>query len=134
VSVVDASVIVAAGHRDEPEHAASREWLRRALAEGRTPAAPTILLPKVASALARTTGDAELAKEFAQALRRSVLAIEAVTEALAARAGDLAAEHGLRGCDAVYVALAERLGEDLVTLDQHQLACGSAVVTTSTPG
>lgn len=134
VTVVDASVIVAAHHRDEPAHGASRAWLRRAAIEGRSLSAPSILLPEVASAIARTTGDHDLAMEFVHTLRRELITVEAVPEDLAARAAEIGSAHGLRGCDAVYVALAERLGEDLVTLDEQQLARGSGVVQTARPG
>jgi predicted nucleic acid-binding protein len=133
VTVVDASVLIAAERKGETGHRASRTWLRRVTVEGSTLAAPSIVLPEIAAALARATGDVALANESVQRFRRDLLVIEPVTESLAARAAEIAAVHGIRGCDAVYVALAERRGEDLVTLDRHQLERGSAVVPTCEP-
>jgi predicted nucleic acid-binding protein len=40
---------------------------------------------------------------------------------------------GIRGCDAIYVALAEDLGTELVTLDRQQRERGSAIVPTREP-
>ena len=52
---------------------------------------------------------------------------------LAEQAAAIAAEHRIRGCDALYVALADMLSEPLVTLDRQQLERGAAVVTTRRP-
>ena len=52
---------------------------------------------------------------------------------LAERAATLAAEHQLRGTDAVYFAVAETLGDRLVTLNPRQLQRGSSVVETVRP-
>jgi predicted nucleic acid-binding protein len=52
---------------------------------------------------------------------------------LAQRAAAIAADHQIRSCDAIYVALAQQLGTELVTLDQQQLERGVAVVTTRIP-
>ena len=41
---------------------------------------------------------------------------------LAQQAADLAAQHRLRGSDAVYAAIALRFGSTLVTLDRQQRA------------
>jgi predicted nucleic acid-binding protein len=56
-----------------------------------------------------------------------------VTETLAARAAEIAAEQRIRGCDAIYVALAKQLQMELITLDRHQLERGAAVVMTRRP-
>ncbi|MFQ5433427.1 MAG: hypothetical protein ACE5FD_00980 [Anaerolineae bacterium] len=39
---------------------------------------------------------------------------------MANRAAVIAADYQIRGCDAVYVTLAEALGEALITLDKQQ--------------
>ncbi|MEO8084200.1 MAG: PIN domain-containing protein, partial [Ardenticatenales bacterium] len=57
-----------------------------------------------------------------------------VPETLALRAAEIVGTHRIRGCDAVYVALAEQLGEPLVTLDNEQLARGGSLVVTLRPG
>jgi predicted nucleic acid-binding protein len=53
--------------------------------------------------------------------------------ALASRAVSLAAQHGLRGADAVYAAVAAQAGSTLVTLDSEQLTRLSGVIVTQTP-
>jgi predicted nucleic acid-binding protein len=62
-----------------------------------------------------------------------VIQLIPVTLALAERAALIAAEHRIRGCDAVYVVLAEQLSDALVTLDPQQLERGAAVVTVRAP-
>jgi len=46
---------------------------------------------------------------------------------------DIAAEHRIRGCDAIYIALAEQLNDSLVTLDRQQLERAADIVTTHEP-
>ncbi len=53
--------------------------------------------------------------------------------ALAERAATLAAEHQLRGSDAIYFAVAETLGDSLVTLNPRQVQRGNLVVETRRP-
>ncbi|HMO55090.1 MAG TPA: hypothetical protein PJ994_11340, partial [Tepidiformaceae bacterium] len=52
---------------------------------------------------------------------------------LVERAATLAAEHQLRGTDALYFAVAETLGDRLVTLNPRQLQRGGTVVETARP-
>lgn len=47
--------------------------------------------------------------------------------------GRMAADHRLRGADAVYVAVARRFGTVLVTLDAEQRTRSDARVTALTP-
>ena len=91
-------------------------------------------LAEVAAALGRGLGDAELA-DYAVGILRSRRWVDLfpVTQALATRAAKIAAEHKIRGCDAIYVALAQQLGMELVTLDGDQLDRGAAVIKTRTP-
>jgi predicted nucleic acid-binding protein len=53
--------------------------------------------------------------------------------AVAKQAARMAAEHRIRGCDAVYVSLADQLSDTLVTLDRQQLERGAALVNARTP-
>jgi predicted nucleic acid-binding protein len=133
VTVVDASVLVAALHPSDTGHAACIRWLRSAAGAARPASAPSIVLAEVASAVARATSDADLALRVVHALRLGWLELVPVTEQLATRAAEIAALHGVRGCDAVYLALAESRGDALVTLDREQLDRGTAVVHTSRP-
>jgi predicted nucleic acid-binding protein len=134
--VVDASVCVALFKADEPGHEASRLWLARAGEKEDDPVvSPVILLAEVASGLGRGLGDEELARQAVALLRtKRLVELFPVTEALAARAAEIAAEQRIRGCDSIYVALARQLGIALVTLDKHQLERGAAVVEVMRPG
>lgn len=132
--VVDASVCVALFNSDEPGHQASRAWLAES-GEGDEPiVSPAILLAEVAAALGRGLGDKELAQRAVSFLRRDLLLeLFPVTEALAVKASEIAAERRIRGCDAIYVALAKQLDMELVTLDGQQLERGALVVPTRVP-
>jgi predicted nucleic acid-binding protein len=56
-----------------------------------------------------------------------------VDASLARLSADLAAQLQLGGADALYVALAQRLGIPLITWDREQLQRGLAAVTALTP-
>lgn len=134
VFVVDASVWVSAFVSSDLNYAASLAWLRAQTAGGRTVVDPTLVLAEVAGALARRTGDPAFARVVVADMRRlSGLRLVPLTEARAARSATRAIDLGLRGADAIYVALAERLGVPLVTWDQEQLSRAAAVVQTRTP-
>jgi predicted nucleic acid-binding protein len=68
-----------------------------------------------------------------QLARSEVIELIPVTLAMAEQAALIAAEHRIRGCDAVYVALADQLSDTLVTLDRQQLERGAALVTVRAP-
>ena len=132
--VVDASVFGALFKADEPGHESSRSWLLDAMTSDEPIVSPVILLAEVASALGRGLGEEELAREVVALLRtRRLIELFPVTEMLAARAAEIASEQKIRGCDAIYVALAQQLEMELVTLDGQQLERGAAVVTARTP-
>ena len=134
MAIIDASVYVALINAHESEHANSWAWFDQAKTAQEPVVAPVILLPKVSAALSRGVEDPALAHRVVQQLLRSkVIELTPVTTALAERAAAIAADHRIRGCDAVYIALAEQLSDCLVTLDRQQLERGSAVVTARKP-
>lgn len=134
MAVVDASVYVALVNARESEHARCWDWFRSVALGGESIVAPTILLAEVAAALSRGAGDPALAHRAARLLTRSgMVDLPQVTQSLAERAAEIAAEHRICGCDAVSVALADRAGDTLVTLDQQQLDRGAACVTVRAP-
>lgn len=83
---------------------------------------PVLVLPEICAALSRGQGQPELGKAFVRELRSfpNTTFID-VNESVANLAVDIAAEHRLRGSDAVYAAVALRFGTELVTLDKEQL-------------
>jgi predicted nucleic acid-binding protein len=134
MTVIDASVFIAMLNPGEVGHAASQTWFQRTRSSGQQISAPPILLAEAAAALSRGAGNPLKAhKAIQQLLTSPSIQLYAVTAVLAERAAVLAADYGIRGCDAVYVALAEQLGVALVTWDKQQLQRGTAVVTTHQP-
>jgi predicted nucleic acid-binding protein len=132
--VVDASVHVADARPQEPRHAESRALLARIAREGWTVALPTICMAEIAAAISRGVGRPDLARRLVAALRR-VPHFEwvAVDGRLGELAADLAAAHQVRGCDAVYVALAQQRGATLISLDHQQRERVPATIIARTP-
>jgi predicted nucleic acid-binding protein len=96
--------------------------------------APVILLAEAAAALSRGVGDAALAHRVVrQLLQSKTIELVPVTGVLAQQAAILAADQRLRGCDAVFVALAQQRADTLYTLDRQQLERGAAAVATRQP-
>jgi predicted nucleic acid-binding protein len=134
MKVPDASVWVSHLVPQEANHAASRRWFREVVSSGTAIAAPAILLAEVAGAMVRRTGDAELGHKAARhILSTPNLRLVSIDEELAMLTAHLAAAQRLRGADATYVAVAQRLNIPLVTWDQEQRDRASAVVSARTP-
>jgi predicted nucleic acid-binding protein len=134
VFTLDASVWVNAFDLREPGHEVSRQLLELLSLRRLPVVVPTLALVEVAGAISRTRGDVAGAQTFAQALGSlpnvAVLPLDAP---LAERALALAAQHGLRGADAVYAATAAEAGCRLITLDNEQLTRLGGVVAAATP-
>jgi predicted nucleic acid-binding protein len=134
MAVIDASVYAALVNAHEKEHASSWAWFEQARAAGESFVAPVILLAEVAAALSRGMGDPTLAHRVVQQLAHAeVVELIPITMAMAEQAAEIAAEHRIRGCDALYLALADQLSDTLVTLDRQQLERGAALVTIRAP-
>ena len=98
------------------------ENLKNDLNEGTPIIQPTLFLPEVIASIARKKGEAKLALELAKDLRNlSNLTLVILDENLADFASEIAANHRLRGSDAIYAAVALRYGTKLITLDKEQL-------------
>ena len=133
-AVVDASVWVSRLVPQDVHHSVSRMWLERHAAAGDPLIAPVLALPEIAAAIARRTGDSSLAHQAMQViLRIPVLRLVDVDARLARSAARLAADHSLRGADAMYAALALQLDLPLVTLDREQRDRAGAVLTALEP-
>ena len=121
VYTVDASVFLNAFNRHEAGHEISHRFLARLREQAIPIVAPALLLPEVAAAVSRGRGDADLARGFASAVGRLPhLVLIPLDVALTRESASVAAQHRLRGSDAVYAAVALRFGSTLVTLDQEQ--------------
>lgn len=131
---IDASVFVNAFNPHERGHAESLAVLEHVHERGAPLLLPVLVLPEVASAIARATGDEEAALEYAAAIAALPHAtLVTLTPAVAREAAQLAATNRLRGADAIYAAVARRYATTLVTRDDQQRLRAAAVVACVTP-
>ncbi len=134
MATIDSSVLVSLFNDHDRLHTQTLAWFREAVADGEPLRSPVIALAEVAAAIAIGTGDKQLARDVETHVRHSPLfEFLPVAMPLAERAATLAAEHQLRGSDAIYFAVAETLGDSLVTLNPRQLQRGNLVVETRRP-
>ncbi len=134
MSVVDASVWVSRLVAQDVHHQASRCWLDGQLAQGALLVAPMLLLAEVAGAIRRRSGQAALAEQAIETIVRVPgLRLVALDTHLGHEAARMAARLGLRGADAVYVALAQQLGLPLVTWDPEQTTRAESLVRVQIP-
>jgi predicted nucleic acid-binding protein len=132
--VVDGSVWVSRYLPAEETHDSSREWLERYFRAGGQLVEPMLLLVELAAAISRRTGAADIALETAQQLTRlRSIRFVAVDRRLGAMATQIAADRRLRGADAIYAAVASRLGIPLLTWDREQLERSGGFIRTATP-
>lgn len=119
--VVDASVWVARLVPQDSFYPMVKAWMETQRSAGMMYLSPALLLPEMAGAISRRTGDNRLAHQAVERLQRlaSVRLVE-MDQSLVQAATRLAADLGLRGADSMYVALAARLNLPLVTLDRDQ--------------
>jgi predicted nucleic acid-binding protein len=116
--VVDASVWVSSLVPDDVNHMASSGWLGRELSVGSILVIPGHAPAEVAGAIARRTGQPALGGQAAaRLLTLPSLRIVPIDASLAHAAANVAADHLLRGADAVYATVAQALNLPLVTLD-----------------
>jgi predicted nucleic acid-binding protein len=133
-AVIDASVWVSRLVPTDVHHEATVGWFERQEDEAGLMVVPALMPPEVAGAISRRTRDAKLARRaVARLLRLPALRVVAVDRRLAERAAVLAADLQLRGADATYVALADRLRLPLVTWDREQRERAGRAVRTVTP-
>ena len=132
--VVDASVFVADAHPAEPHHRAANLFLQYVAAVPLPIYTPAIVLAEIAAAIARGHKRATLAQRFVQKLQSFPhIEITTIDGALANLSAELAAQQRLRGCDAVYVALAQSKGATLISLDQEHKLRAPTTMTVRTP-
>ena len=132
--VVDASVWLSRFVSTDTHHRLSRSWVGVQLEQGNLLVSPALLLAEVAGAVARRTGLVEVAARTTDLIQRlPQTRLVPVDANLGLSSARLAAELRLKGADAVYVALAQRLNVPLVTWDREQLERGQHAVATLMP-
>jgi len=135
MAVLDTSFFVTTVDVRDPLHSVAISWLEREGNDGKSLSAPWILAAEVGAAISRGLGDPALARKVvARLVNGDEVHLIPVDARLAARAAAIAIDHRIRGCDAIYVALAEALGEPLVTFDEQQSARAAGVVPVLRPG
>lgn len=132
--VVDASVWVAFFIPADIAHRASFTWISQHTANGGKVIAPAILLTEVAAAISRRLEQPDTALHTANTLEQlPSAAFIAMDSTLMKEATNIAARLGIRGADAIYVAVAKQLDIPLLTLDEEQLTRGASTITTIRP-
>ena len=132
--VLDANVWISSLIVVEIHHHASDAWLSSWMAAARRIVVPDLFMAEVPGAVARRRSDPVIGAETLRALRRNPLIdIVPLTPAAWRSAAELAAQHLLRGADAVYVALALQETMPLVTWDRTVLSNAAGVIDVRTP-
>jgi len=131
---IDASVFLNAFNPAETGHAESNRLLTLLQTQAIPMIVPTLVLPEVAATISRVRNDAALARSFTSQLERLPnLMLIALDTTLAQQAAEAAAQHRLRGSDAVYVTVALRFGSIFVTRDREQHDRVAGVLTSYYP-
>lgn len=131
---IDASVWVNGFDHQEAGHEISRYFLALMGQRGAAIAIPTLALAEVSGAISRTRKEPDAAQAFALALSMLPnLTVIPLDAALAKQALQLAARHGLRGADAVYVAVSMETHYTLVSLDREHLTRLTDIIPVKTP-
>jgi predicted nucleic acid-binding protein len=134
VYVIDASVHVADARPQEPHHAEARALLARVAAQNLPVLLPEIVLAEIAAAVSRGTDQIALAQRLVATLRRvPQFEFVPIEHTLGDLAAEIAAQYQIRGCDAVYVALAEQRNVTLISLDHRQLERVPAHIVAQSP-
>ena len=131
---IDASVHINALNSAEEGSLESQVFLEQTSRRPWPTFSPTLLLVEVATAVARAFDNAERGAMLAQAVRNLPAQIWVpLDESLADEAARLGAERRLRGADAVYAAVARRVGTALITCDRQQPERVAGAVTVLAP-
>jgi len=119
--VVDASIWVSRLVSDDASHAIVKGWMTKQREQNIELVSPFLLLAEIGGAISRRTGiDVLGLNAIKQVEKLPGVKLVEMDNSLLIDAAHLAAELGLRGADAVYVATAARLNLPMATLDKDQ--------------
>ncbi len=131
---LDASVLTNSEIKSERFHDHSRKLMDIIKERGITIVVPEIVLPEISSAISRGTDNNEKALEFVKVLKQIPnIVFVPIDRELADEASRLAADYRLRGCDAIYVAVASMFGTKLISLDKQQTERAAKCIEVATP-
>ena len=127
--VIDASVYISLANEADRYHERCIAWFESSLHMAEPLSAPDLLLAEVAAAIRRLTGSSKLARQAVSGIQDTErIELFPLTSKRSEAAAEVAAMTGVRGADAVYLALARELDEPLITLDRQQLERGRGLV------
>lgn len=131
---IDASVFVSAFTPTELAYQASKAFMLTVQQHSIPIIVPVLVLPEISAALSRGQDQPELGKAFVQELRNlpNTTFVD-IDDSTATLAVEIAADHRLRGSDAIYAAVSLRFGTELITLDKEQLERLTKVLPVRTP-
>ncbi|MGB8217911.1 MAG: type II toxin-antitoxin system VapC family toxin [Candidatus Methanoperedens sp.] len=131
---IDASVFINAEIEGEESHEYSAKLMQNLRDKGITIIVPEIVLPEISSAISRGTDDPEKALKFIKELKQipSIVFVP-IDREVSDHASKLAAEYKLRGCDAIYVAVAFIFRAKLISLDKQQIERAVEYIEAATP-
>ncbi len=134
MSVVDASVWVSRYVMQDVHHQPSQQWLTQQALQGHPLFAPILVLAEVGSAVVRQTGRPGLGHiALTGLLNFPNLRLVPIDSILGHSAAQIAINLGVKGSDAVYVALAQQLGVPIITWDNQQRVRAAQLVSALTP-
>jgi predicted nucleic acid-binding protein len=132
--VVDTSVWISRILEDDSNHQAAKAWTDSYLLNGGILIAPALFVTEIAAAISRQTRQPSYARAIIAQLHGMFnLQLVAIDEELIDGATEIATDLGLRGADALFVALAARLNVPLVSFDNEQLLKSVALIETIRP-
>lgn len=131
---IDTSVFISRLTKSEQTHEASRAFFEALPGRAVIVILPALVAPEIGGAMSRLTGSATVGHESLQLLDALPnLNLVPVDEQLAAEAAAIAVEGGMKGSDAVFVAVAQRFDAVLVSLDKAQRSRGPRSVRAASP-
>lgn len=131
---LDASVITNSVIEKEKHHEFSKKLMDKIEEKKNLVIVPEIVLPEVASAIARGTDDERKALNFVDRLMKLPnFVFIPVDRELSLIASELAAKHRLRGADSIYVAITRLFRFRLITLDREQRERAYKIIKVKTP-
>lgn len=133
--VIDTSVWVSNIVPSDLNHTISRAWLQRYIGGGGQIIEPALVLAEIAGVVTRISGlSAKGQQAIIDFLAVPFIKIDVLKNKKAyIKVAQLAATLELRGADAFYVELAQRLAIPLVSWDEQQRNRAASVVTVYTP-
>ena len=132
--VVDTSVWVSTLIERDVHHTESSAWLDYCIVRNVNIHFPLLIVPELAGVLARSgIPPVDTAGEMSKMANRSTIRLHPLDVSNSLLAARVAAMSGLKGADAVFVALAATLELPLVSWDRQQRERGSVFCRTMTP-